>query len=85
MTQVTPHGAYPDLEILRSSDFRCPVRSKNLELPDLKISNYQISWKALSMDALPPYQRVYLFFRGVNLDSTGYEFNWAQHTTVVSL
>lgn len=45
-----------------------------------------LTWKNLTMSALPPTQRMWLIFRGASTDTANpYLLNWAAHMTAVGL
>ena len=58
----------------------------NIRLGTKLRSPAALSWKTLTMSALPPHQRLYLIYRCQCLDQTGtqYALSWGTHVTGVS-
>lgn len=58
----------------------------NLNINSKVRSPAGLTWKNLRMDALPPYQRMWLVWRGVSTDTNNtYTMSWGLHATAVGL
>ena len=80
-----PAATDPDPLDFSGNPFSTYRRNKTNMSLNMKIrSPAGLSWKNLTMQTLPPTQRLYMLYRGQSADTQNqYQFSWGTHFTVI--